>query len=691
MKWFKNQKISVKFTSAFFVILFIAATVGVVIIIMMSNMQTQSKKLFINKGNSQGDLGYVAAEFQKQRSLYRDMIIEKDDVKTKTYNENLNKSWDSMMKYFQDYGTKCETETEKASYKELQDMFVVYEGVVRKIVDPCLVGDYDKAYRELREQSAIDAVTVLLNALEKAVDINVEDANKMLLEQEANINNSIILVLSAVVIVMVFAVFFGIFVSRIISKPIKQLSEAANSLAGGDTGIKLFDFDQKDEVGLMYNSFKAILTNIRALIEDVNALSESAIQGKLSVRADATKHQGDYKKIVEGINETLNAIVEPIYESTAVLGEMAKGNLNTCVTGDYKGDYAVLKNALNETIDALKSYIGEISKVLGEMSEGELDVTITSDFKGDFIELKKSINTIIESLNAILSDINIAAEQVAGGTRQVSDGSQSISQGATEQASSIEELTASITQIAAQTKQNAANADKANELGNMAKTDAAAGNGQMKNMQRAMADINAAAVDIGKIIKVIDDIAFQTNILALNAAVEAARAGIHGKGFAVVAEEVRNLAARSAAAAKETTALIEGSIEKTEAGTKIADETAAALEGIVAGVDKAVQLVGEIAVASNEQATAIAQVNKGIEQMSQVVQTNSATAEEAAAASEELSGQAELLKNMVGRFRLKSGKAKEKPQASKPAAAAVEKKDSNKPKIILNDMEFGKY
>jgi methyl-accepting chemotaxis protein len=367
--------------------------------------------------------------------------------------------------------------------------------------------------------------------------------------------------------------------------------------------------------------------------------------------------------------------------------------LNAKITGDYKGDHAVIKNALNGTMDTLKGYIGEISQVLGRMSDGDFDIAITSEYKGDFVELKNSINSILESLNSVLSDINSASEQVASGTKQVSDGSQEISQGATEQASSIEELTASVTHIAEQTKQNAVNAGRANDLASEAKNGAVRGNEQMKGMQKAMTDINESSANISKIIKVIDDIAFQTNILALNAAVEAARAGAHGKGFAVVAEEVRNLAARSAGAAQETTALIEGSIKKAEAGTKIADETAAALEGIVVSVEKAVQLVGEIAVASNEQATAKAQVNKGIEQMSQVVQTNSATSEEAAAAAEELSSQAELLKGMVGKFQLKRTGAKSRPQSAavSEAEAPVHEKSSAAPRIILSDSDFGKY
>lgn len=322
---------------------------------------------------------------------------------------------------------------------------------------------------------------------------------------------------------------------------------------------------------------------------------------------------------------------------------------------DTKAAYNILSaiaGKLSESVASIRGYIGEISTVLAGVSEGNLSVEVSSEFKGDFIELKTSINNIVASLNTVLSDINIASEQVAVGTRQVSDGSQAISQGATEQASTIEELTASISEIASQTRDNAANADKANALSTAAVESAKRGSEQMEALENAMKAIDEASSDIAKIIKVIDDIAFQTNILALNAAVEAARASVHGKGFGVVAEEVRNLAVKSAEAAKQTAALIEGSVKKTDAGTKLANNTAKELSGIVEAVERAAKLVSGIAVASNEQATAILQVDRGIEQMSQVVQQNSATSEEAAAASEELSAQAQLLKTKVDRFTL---------------------------------------
>jgi methyl-accepting chemotaxis protein len=358
-----------------------------------------------------------------------------------------------------------------------------------------------------------------------------------------------------------------------------------------------------------------------------------------------------------------------------------------------------------------------ISQLLGaarRIADGDLDITMDNSSKDEVGELATAFRKMVDNLNEVLTNINVSAEQVASGSRQVSDSSMALSQGATEQASSVEQLTASLEEIAAQTKQNADNANKANSLAEIAKGNAEQGNSQMNDMLKAMDEINDSSSNIYKIIKVIDEIAFQTNILALNAAVEAARAGQHGKGFAVVAEEVRNLAARSASAAKETTEMIEGSIKKVEGGTKIANQTADALNKIVENITSVSALVGDIAVASTEQASGISQINQGIMQVSEVVQTNSATSQESAAASEELSSQADVLKNQVAKFKIRKahrasaaygGMEDLNPEVIKMLEEMSENKKSNRnygndefsdgsanvKRIVLSDKEFGKY
>lgn len=348
--------------------------------------------------------------------------------------------------------------------------------------------------------------------------------------------------------------------------------------------------------------------------------------------------------------------------------------------------------------------VGMMLKTAEKIAEGDLDVEINYEGKDELGQLARAFKRMSDYLNDVMTNISISSDQVAVGATQVSSSSQALSQGATEQASSVEELTASIEQISAQTLQNAENAGRANEIALSSKADAVTGNDHMQGMLKAMDEINEASASISKIIKVIDDIAFQTNILALNAAVEAARAGQHGKGFAVVAEEVRNLAAKSANAAKETTALIEGSIKKSEGGTKIASETAVSLTKIVEGVSKAADLVGQIATASHEQSAGIAQINKAIQQVSEVIQTNSATSEESAAASEELSGQADMLKEQISRFKLKkhagshsyteshSDEGRDsKPKKTEKKADAASKKAVPDLSIELGEQDFGKY
>lgn len=588
-------------------------------------------------------------------------------------------------------------------------------------------GNGEKSFEEARE---------ILNLIGEMVDDQTREIVEIQ-QKNKNLNNFGMIGLN--ILVYLGVAFFLQKMIRMISNPVQELTGYAEKISDGETDIS-FPVDTTDEIGRLKQAFLKMAEGLKQKADaafemskgnlgatipvssdkdklalsmvklqetltqmagDVNMLTNAARNGELSVRCDAGRHQGEFRNIIEGVNATLDAIVEPINEVAFVMEGISQGNLNVMIQNQYRGEYANLAASINRTVDRLKNIIGEISEVLENISKGNLNIDPLQDYEGDYGRISESINLILESLNELVGEISKASEQVAAGSRQVSEGSMHLSQGATEQASSIEELSASMAQISSQIKNNAANAAQANQIALEAKEDAITGNRHMKDMLKSMEDINEASGNISKIIKVIDDIAFQTNILALNAAVEAARAGQHGKGFAVVAEEVRNLAARSADAANETTEFIEATVKKVEMGTKIANETASSLLNIVDSSTRVAKLVEDIADASNQQASGIGQINIGIEQVSQVVQTNSATAEESAAASEELMAQAQLLHDNISRFQLRddysnaeadyydtAGRKSRAPRKVKPVNDGGVIKNTQ---FIKGNRDFGKY
>lgn len=378
-------------------------------------------------------------------------------------------------------------------------------------------------------------------------------------------------------------------------------------------------------------------------------------------------------------------IVNPIKACVERIRLMAKGDLHSpAIEVAAKDETKVLADSTKELISELGGVIKDISYILDEMSHGNMDLDSNKAYMGDFVPIQKAIMSIVKSLNHTLLEINQASDQVAAGSEQVSAGAQALAQGATEQASSVEELAATIESISTQVKKNADNAVAANEKAGTVGVEMQNSNEKMQEMIEAITEISESSKEIGKIIKTIEDIAFQTNILALNASVEAARAGEAGKGFAVVAGEVGSLAGKSAEASKNTSVLIENSIRAVEKGTRIANETASSLLTAVNGVEDVVGTIEKISSASQEQASSIVQVTQGMDQISSVVQTNSATAEESAATSQELSGQAQILKGLIGQFTLRE---EEKQPEAFAGGRQVEAANSQ-PYIRLGDSKY---
>ncbi len=470
---------------------------------------------------------------------------------------------------------------------------------------------------------------------------------------------------------------------------LKNLQESAHSDAA------------KAAVASVTNNYNTFRQETVAALKAKQAGQVQSPEAQAAASAKFAKLEGDIAKQVE-------EIADMGYSSAQSRDKAATEEMNSDVRNIIL--IALFLMAVSSVTGFMfnqdvKKRLVQLGQSADRIAEGDLATEVVTSTGDELGDVAASFEIMRQRVHNVLLEINQGADQVAAGAHNVSDASVALSQGASQQAASVEQLSASIAEIASQTASNAQNAEKANDLTVGTKEKAQLGNEEMQEMLSAMEEINASSANISKIIKVIDEIAFQTNILALNAAVEAARAGQHGKGFAVVAEEVRNLAARSAKAAKETTDMIEGSMEKVETGREIAHKTAEALNAIVGDVSSVADIVANIAKASNEQKLALEQINQGVQQVSQVVQANSSTSEEAATASQNLNQQADIMRANVGKFRLSNNggsfyggngsSAIQKPDLTSAGRqpAVVPAKPGVKPRTIAltDDEGFGKY
>jgi len=472
-----------------------------------------------------------------------------------------------------------------------------------------------------------------------------------------------------------------------IVNPLNVAADYVDKIAKGNIPAKITDTYNGD-FNVLKNNLNTCIDAVNALVDDANTLAVAAVEGRLQTRADASKHQGDFRKIVEGVNNTLDAVIGPLNVAADYVDNISKGAIPAKITDTYNGDFNVLKNNLNTCIDAVNALVADANtlavaavegrlqtradaskhqgdfrkivegvndtldgvilpvneavSVLVDMEQGDLTRTVNGDYKGQLKDFKDTVNNTIAKLSQVISDVNDAASNIASASEEVSATAQSMSQATSEQAASVEETSASVEQMSASINQNTENAKVTDGMATQASSEAVQGGEAVKETVSAMKSI------AGKI-GIIDDIAYQTNLLALNAAIEAARAGEHGRGFAVVAAEVRKLAERSQIAAQEIGELATSSVDMAESAGKL-------LDTIVPSIKKTSDLVQEIAAASEEQSSGVGQINTAMDQLNKITQQNASSSEELAATSEEMSGQAAQLQDLIGFFTVDTSK-----------------------------------
>ncbi|MGZ8176260.1 MULTISPECIES: HAMP domain-containing methyl-accepting chemotaxis protein [Methylobacter] len=624
---FKNMKVGMRLGLGFGVVLLLMITV---IYSGISAMSSQNDKMdqIVNENayktalsNTMSENVHIVSRILRTITLLDDQAaMQVEKAKMDKARAAYNKAWDDLEK-------TPASEKGKAIRKAIEEGAAAARDVNNKVLELALENKDAEAVHLLmgtaaplvaKWQEALD------ENLERQAENNKDDAKDA---AEAYIESrNLMFTLGGIAIV--FGIGIAFWVTRSITLPLNMARDVAQKIAEGDLTSNI-QVASTDETGQLLAAMKNMSDTLKGLLTDTDVLVRAAAEGELDARADANKYQGDFRKLVQGINDTLDGVVNPVNEAVDVLKEMEQGNLTQTVNGDYKGQLKDFKDTVNNTIAKLSQVIGEV---------------------------------------------NAAASNIAGASEEVSATAQSMSQATSEQAASVEETSASVEQMSASINQNTENAKVTDGMAAQASGEAVQGGEAVKETVSAMKSI------AGKI-GIIDDIAYQTNLLALNAAIEAARAGEHGRGFAVVAAEVRKLAERSQIAAQEIGTLAESSVEMAESAGKL-------LDTIVPSIKKTSDLVQEIAAASEEQSAGVGQINTAMDQLNQITQQNASSSEELAATSEEMSGQAAQLQELIAFFTVSGGatSASFTGKSSKPAV-----KKTAAAKRATNEAEFVRF
>jgi methyl-accepting chemotaxis protein len=647
MKWFLDRPIGTKLILSFLLLALGAGAAGIESLTTMRKMTRADDVLYNRMTVPLAQIGHAAKQFQRVRVNVRDAIYNSDTP------EKLQERVQTLD------ALKVDLDTTLANFEKT----IVSERMRERFAALTKARAEFLGVREqtlaLRKEGKIPEAVALLNgdmfhrskAVEQAFEdiqaAKVEDADALALTNAAEAAFSSRLVLIVVVLLVVVAIGFGVVLSRLIGRPMQELTTAARRLAVGDLRAVPV-VQRKDETGLLSQAFSEMVV----AQQEVATASARLAKGDLSVAVSPRSADDVLGASFSTLHGTLQSLVA---EGTRLTAAGTAGELATRADAQrFDGAFRELLTGFNATLDAVIKPVQEAAGVLQRLADRDLTKRVEGAYRGDHAQIKDALNSAIEALHAALSNVAASTGQIASAADQIATTSQSLAQGASEQAASLEETTASLQELSGAAERNASSARSAQSLATQARETTLAGVQEMRELSTAVIEIGTAANKTAQIVKTIDLISFQTNLLALNAAVEAARAGDAGKGFAVVAEEVRALAIRSAEAARQTSELIEQSVTRAARGADITRQVESRLSQIDRQVEGVFEAVGEITIASDGQREGVTQVNVAMSQMNAVTQGVAASAEESSSASEELAGQSQMLAALVAEFSLKS-------------------------------------
>ncbi|GFO57070.1 hypothetical protein GMSM_40770 [Geomonas sp. Red276] len=654
MRWFANLRINAKILCVVGAVLVLTTILGGFSIMQLSRVNASTVDIATNWLPSVRVLGRienVAGDFRRSEFQH---ILSTTKEEMGKFEKRMDKDLAEFKKNAADYEKLISSPEEKQLYQQISARWSQYQDVHQKLLDLSRQNKNKEATDLIRGESA-KAFNDTMDLIDQDISLNDKGADAATVKAASTYTSSRTTLVGVMVAAVLIGLVLAMLVARTISRALQHGVGVAQKLAEGDLSVTIGE-TSKDETGDLLGAMQTMIVSIKALVDDTMVLGKAGREGNLSVRADASRHQGAYREVIAGVNGTLDAVIGPLNMAADYVDRISKGDMPPAITEEYRGDFNAIKHNLNELIQATNT----ITTAAGQVAGGDLTVKLFERSAND--ELMRSLSQMVSKLSEVVNDVKSASNNVATGSQQMSSGSEELSQGASEQAAAAEEASAAMEEMSSNIRQNADNALQTEKIAVKSAADAQEGG-------KAVALTVSAMKDIAGKISIIEEIARQTNLLALNAAIEAARAGEHGKGFAVVASEVRKLAERSQKAAAEISELSSSSVE-------VAEQAGDMLNRMLPDIQRTAELVQEISAACKEQDSGAEQINKAIQQLDQVIQQNAAAAEQMSSTAEELSSQSEQLQETIAFFTVAEGGER---GARRPAAKAQAKPAVKKP------------